>query len=157
MKCAAHPDVETNLRCGKCGTLICPRCMVMTPVGARCPNCAGLRKLPTYNVTTKHYLRAAGAGLGIAVISGFIWGFIAHFIPFLFLNLVLAAVIGYVVGEVSSLSVNRKRGTGLAVTAGVAFVISYLIVIIVPWGFGFHLFDLLALPIGIFVAVTRVR
>jgi len=58
MKCATHPQVETNLRCGKCGKLICPKCMIQTPVGARCLDCARLYKLPTYQVSTKYYLRA---------------------------------------------------------------------------------------------------
>ena len=38
-KCARHPSVETTLRCGRCETPICPRCLVHTPVGARCPDC----------------------------------------------------------------------------------------------------------------------
>ncbi len=35
MKCATHPEVDTNLRCGKCGKPICLRCLVQTPVGDR--------------------------------------------------------------------------------------------------------------------------
>ena len=77
--------------------------------------------------------------------------------PFFYLNLVLAAGAGYAVGEVISLSVNRKRGTGLAVIGGCALVVSYLVGLSFPWGFHFGLFDLLALAIGIFVAVTRLR
>src|SRR3990170_1837286 len=33
--CARHPDTETGLLCGRCETPICPRCVVMTDVGAR--------------------------------------------------------------------------------------------------------------------------
>ena len=36
-RCSYHPEVETGLACGKCGTYICPRCMVQTPVGAPVP------------------------------------------------------------------------------------------------------------------------
>ena len=43
--CADHPDVETRLRCSRCGRPICPRCSVRTPVGMRCPDCAGTRSL----------------------------------------------------------------------------------------------------------------
>jgi len=78
-------------------------------------------------------------------------------VPFLYLNLLLAPGVGYAIGEVVSLSVNRKRGTGLAIVASLAVAISYLIGILLPWGFGFRLFDLLALALGIFVAVTRLR
>ncbi len=157
MKCTYHPDVETNLRCGKCGKPICPKDMVQTPVGAKCPDCAKLYKLPTYQVSTKHYLRAAGTGLGIAIICGIIWGLIGWVVPFFYLNLLIAAGVGYAIGEVISRSVNRKRGTGLAVIAGGCVVISYLVGIFSPWGLQFWFFDILALALGIFIAVNRLR
>ncbi len=157
MKCATHSDVETNLRCGKCGKLICPKCMVQTPVGARCPYCAQLYKLTNYRVSTQYYLRAIGTALGMAVVTGLVWGVVGGFVRFFLLSLALAAGAGYVIGEVISLSVNRKRGKGLATIAGVAVVISYLVSILFPWGFGFRLFDLLALALGIYVAATRLR
>ena len=157
MKCATHPDVETNLRCGKCGKPICPKCLVQTPVGARCPECAKLYKLPTFRVSTKYYLRAIGAGLGMAIVCGIVWGAVMGFAPFFYLNFLLAAGVGYAIGEVMSLSVNRKRGTSLAVIAGITVAISYLVSIFVPWGGLFSLFDILALALGIFVAVTRLR
>jgi len=156
MRCAYHPNVETNLRCGKCGKPICPKCMVQTPVGARCPDCAKLYKLPTYRVSAKYYLRAAGTALGMAIVCGIIWGIVMGFLPF-YLNLLLAAGAGYAIGEVVSLSVNRKRGTGLAVVGGIAVTISYLVSIISPWGLNFSFLDLLALALGIFVVVTRLR
>ena len=78
-------------------------------------------------------------------------------LPFFFLNLFLAAGVGYAIGEVVSLSVNRKRGTGLAIVTGLAVAISYLVNLFLPFGFGFRFFDLLALALGIFVAITRVR
>ncbi len=157
MKCSYHPDVETNLRCGKCGKPICPKCMVQTPVGARCPDCAKLAKLPTYRVSTKYYLRAAGTALGMAIVCGIAWGVVRAYVPFILFNLLLAAGAGYAIGEVVSLSVNRKRGTGLAIIGGIAVVISYLVSIIFAWGLSFSLLDLLALALGIFVAVIRLR
>lgn len=157
MKCATHSNVETNLRCGKCGKPICPRCMVQTPVGARCRECAQLYKLPTYRVSSTYYLRAIGVGIGIAAVTGVIWGFVESFIPFIYLNWIFGGVVGYVCAEVISLAVNRKRGIGLAVIAGVATILSYLFAILVPWGFGFSFFDLIAITIGIFVAVSRIR
>ena len=157
MRCATHPDIETNLRCGKCGNPICPKCQVQTPVGARCPDCAKLRRLPTFRVSIKHYLRAVGTGLGMAIVCGIVWGVLMGLVPFFYLNLLLAPGAGYAIGEVISLSVNRKRGTGLAIVAGITMVISYLVSILCPWGFPFSPFDLLALALGIFVAITRLR
>jgi len=160
MKYAAHPKVETNLRCGKCGKPICPKCMVQTPVGARCRECARLNKLPTYRVSAIYYLRACGAAFVTAVVSGIIWGALAGVLPFFYFNLILAPAAGYAIGEVTSLAVNRKRGTWLAVIAGVGMAISYMANIF-TWGLPFgllHIFlDIAAVAIGIFVAVNRLR
>ena len=137
---------------------------MQTLVGARCPSCAKLYKLPTYQVSTKYYLRAIGTGIGMAFVCGIIWGAIMGVVPFFYLNLLLAPGAGYAIGEVIGLSVNRKRGVGLAIIAGVAVALSYLVSILSPWGVGFGLFgilrlvlDLAAMALGIFVAVSRLR
>ncbi len=130
---------------------------MQTPVGARCPGCARLYKLPTYRVSTGYYLRAIGTALGMAVVCGVAWGVVQVFVPFFLLNIVIAAGVGYAISEVVSRSVNRKRGGGLAAIAGIAVAISYLMNILLPWGFYFSLFDILALALGIFVAVNRLR
>jgi hypothetical protein len=77
LRCAAHPKTETYLRCGKCEKPICPRCMIQTPVGARCRQCAGLRRLPMFDVRpldlVKGFLSAvaaSAAGAAIASPSG---------------------------------------------------------------------------------------
>ena len=164
MKCAFHPDVETNLRCGKCGKPICPKCLVQTPVGARCPDCAKLYKLPTYQVSATYFLRAIGTGAGMAIVGGVIWGVVRGLVPFFYLNLLLAPAVGYAIGEVISLSVNRKRGAILAIIAGVAVALSYMVSVLSPWGFSINLvsikyliLDIVALGLGIFVAVNRLR
>src|SRR5215216_981534 len=71
--CADHPDVETRLRCSRCGRPICPRCAVRTPVGMRCPDCAGTRSAVAANPTRT--LTAAGGGLAVATAAGLAWGF----------------------------------------------------------------------------------
>ncbi len=48
--CARHPDVETGLACGRCGTPICPRCLVYTAAGTRCPDCGRAPTLPIHQV-----------------------------------------------------------------------------------------------------------
>jgi len=71
MQCATHPNVETELTCGRCGTPICPRCLVMTPVGARCRDCAQLRRIPTYEIKPTFLVRgvAAAAATGAATLN----------------------------------------------------------------------------------------
>jgi len=41
--CYRHPSRETGVSCSNCGRPICPDCMTTTPVGMRCPECAGQR------------------------------------------------------------------------------------------------------------------
>lgn len=157
MKCATHPNVETNLSCGKCGKPICPRCMVQTPVGARCRECARLHKLPTFQISTQHYVRAIGTTLGMAATTGSLWGFIAGYIPFVYGNILLGAGVGYLIAEVIGLAVNKKRGVSLAVIAGIAVGLSYLVAVLVPWGTYFSFFDILSVAAGIVVAVVRIK
>jgi hypothetical protein len=104
-----------------------------------------------------YYLRAAGAGLGIGAAGGVAWGFLQQIIFSSLFNLIIAGAVGYAVGEVISLSVNRKRGIGLTVIGGLAVVLSYVIGAFTFWGFSFNLFDILAVVIGVFVASTRLR
>jgi len=80
--------------------------------------------------------------------------------PFIHFNFLLVAGFGYGIGEVVSRSVNRKRGKWLALIAGVAVVGSYLICLFSPWGLWlgrFGIFDPLAVALGVYLAVNRVR
>lgn len=159
MPCAEHPDVATNLKCGKCGKPICPKCLVQTPVGARCRDCAKLYTLPTYRISGNYYLRAIGAALGMAIVIGLVWSFISNYLPYFFINLLLAAVFGFGIGEVTSLVVNRKKGLWLAVIGGFAVALCYVIKIFsfgeVP-SVGFDLaIDIIGLFLGIYLAVNR--
>jgi hypothetical protein len=120
--CAADPQVETALRCGRCDTPICPRCLVMTPVGARCRSCARLRRSPIYDVRPLHYLRAIGAGLAVAAIGTYVLAFIPFF---QFFGLLL---LGAGVGEAVTRAANRKRGPGLAAVAVVTLVAGAILV-----------------------------
>ena len=97
----------------------------------------------------------------MAIVCGIIWGVIELIIPFFSFNLLLAPAAGYAVSGVISLSVNRKRGKGLATIAGIAVAISYFITVLffggLPFGLFGILYHLLALGLGIFVAVNRLR
>jgi hypothetical protein len=134
--------------------------MVQTPVGARCPKCAALKKLPVYEISTIFYIRAIAAGLATAAVLGAIWPFIPLGGFFLFF---IALVIGYVVGEGISLAVNRKRGPGLQIIAGISVVVSYVIrsLIETPQQGFLHIFadvyGLIALILAIIVAVGLLR
>lgn len=160
MRCATHPDVETGLTCSKCGKPICPECMVQTPVGARCPQCARLKKLPTFVLGRRDYVMAIVVGLCAGIAGGILWYFIPLFIPFVgIFNLLIAGGIGYGIGRAVSHSVNRKRGTFLKIVAAVSILIAFIIgnQMMSPGHFllGFNLFDILAIVIGVSAAVTQ--
>lgn len=38
--CHRHPKVMTALSCGRCGTPICTKCVLLGPAGPRCRECA---------------------------------------------------------------------------------------------------------------------
>ncbi|NQT47416.1 MAG: hypothetical protein HQ578_00420 [Chloroflexi bacterium] len=161
MKCAAHPQVETNLTCSRCGTPICPKCLIQTPVGARCRKCAGLKRLPTYEITPKQYVKAVVVGLGSSVVVGIAWAALWGFLWFF--NFFLAAGAGYAIGEILSRSVNRRRGLLLEIIAGLCVVVSYMVANVglsagvLTFFTDFGLWDLLIVAIGIMVAVGRLR
>ena len=76
--CLRHPNVQSNLRCGRCGVLICPQCMMQSPVGARCPDCSKIGQAPIFRansleMTTTIALSAIAAlGFG-AVYALIVW------------------------------------------------------------------------------------
>ena len=68
--CELHPGTETELRCSRCDKYICPQCLVYTPVGVRCEECAMLRRPPMYELESGHYLRAVAVALPLGVAFG---------------------------------------------------------------------------------------
>jgi hypothetical protein len=131
--------------------------MVQTPVGFRCPTCAKLNRVPTYRLSGKYYLRAVGAAIGLAIATGLLWGLI-RYVPFVgFFNFIIGGAVGYAVGEGISLATNRKAGTVLAVIGGLTVVIAYCISAFTLFGMIFSPYDLIAVIIGIVVAVARLR
>ena len=151
-QCTFHPEVETGLACGKCGQYICPRCMIQTPVGARCRDCAQVTRHPTYDVSTGYYLRASGASVIVGIVGGILWALTLG-IPFL--PWLLAGGAGFAVGEAVSLMSNRKRGRGLIVIAVVGVTISVLTVVATIQAFPLLL--LLPSALAYYMAIIRVR
>ncbi len=126
--CARHPQVETYLRCGRCDTPICPRCLVQTPVGARCPECANISRLPTFDITPDFFARGFAAAMVAGAVVGGIWGLVKGPLGFGFLfAALLGLAAGWAVSEAVSFATNRKRGIGLQVSAiagvGLAFLL----------------------------------
>lgn len=109
--CSYHPSVTTRLRCSRCGKPICPKCGVRTPVGLRCPECAGVRGLPTYRTSSSTLARASASGLAIAAGTGLVWGFLPDW------GFYLALLLGFGVAESMSAISRHKRGLDLKLIA----------------------------------------
>ena len=128
-QCARHPNVETVLRCGRCETPICPKCLVYTPVGARCPDCGKPQPSPIYQVSPNILLRAIGGGIGLTIAAAIAWAIVAEISGLrLFLLVLIAALgIGYGVGEGVSRVARYKRGPVLSIIAGLPAAAGYLL------------------------------
>ena len=80
--CYRHPNRETGVSCSNCGNPICPDCMTSTPVGMRCPDCAGQKQrvhtmrsmhvdpIATYVLIAINVLMFLGAGSGGSFVTG---------------------------------------------------------------------------------------
>ena len=127
MQCARHPSVETELACGKCGTPICPRCLVHTPVGARCRTCANVRRLPQYQVPPSYLARAVGTAVLAGAVLGALWAVLLPFGVYLLIGLLAGLGLGYVVGEAVSLATNRKAGPPLQAAAALGVLVAFVV------------------------------
>ena len=129
LRCARHPNVSTVLRCGRCETPICPRCLVQTPVGARCPDCAQVRRLPTVDVSPQYLARGLGAALVGGIAVGAAWGYaVGTSRGFIGIFLIFVAIaVGWAIGESISVATNRKRSTTLQACAVAGVIVAYLV------------------------------
>lgn len=156
--CARHPNVETYLRCGRCNTPICPRCLVMSPVGARCPDCANVRRLPTIDVSPAFFARGMTAALVSGVAVGAFWAFVSNGIGFgLFFAVFIGLGIGWAISESVSLATNRKRGTALQLCAVCGVLLTFLVHQVLIGHTVIFIGDLIVAGVGAFFAASRLK
>ena len=68
--CYRHPSRETRVSCSRCGKPICPECMTPSPVGMRCPDCAGDRvKVRTVRDTSQSVPPVTAALIALNVLA----------------------------------------------------------------------------------------
>jgi hypothetical protein len=112
--CVNHPGVETRLTCSSCGDPICPRCMVATVVGQKCPRCARQPARARGTPDTVVLLRGFGAGLAVAVLGALLVLKLGLF------ALLLAIGYGFLVGQAVRWGARLRTHTRLGVAAVVA-------------------------------------
>lgn len=130
--CPRDPDQETALRCSRCETPICPKCLVQTPVGARCRDCARLAKSPIYTVQGQYLARAIAAGGIGGLAMGLIWGLASATVAGIafggpIVALLLGAGLGFGFTRIMELAVNRKRGPVIVGCAAGGIVLATVI------------------------------
>ena len=125
MQCATHPQTETLLRCSRCERPICLACMVSTPVGFRCRDCAHMGGLPQLNLRPAMLARAVAAAVGLTLAGGLVWALVFQTAIFLLL-IVAGAGIGYGVAEGISRAAGRRTSPSLPYIAGVSAALTLL-------------------------------
>lgn len=105
--CACGSKIQTRLRCSRCGKPICPRCMVSSPVGYRCPQCSRGQRSVVYDPSVSGLIKAAGVGLIVSAAIGFFWGSYPSW------GFYMALLMGFGVAEAIAKVANYKRGREL--------------------------------------------
>lgn len=121
MPCSYHPDVLTGLRCTRCGRPICALDSVRTPVGLRCPDCAGIRVMGAVRTSPNALLKATLGGLGVAVAVALLWRFFPAW------QFYLALLLGFGVVETVAWATNNKRGTDLQILSAVLVTVGFVL------------------------------
>ena len=105
LHCVNHPNVETYLRCNRCGQPICAKCAVLTPVGYRCRNCINTQQQVFYaDFRPAYYLVAAVVALPLALVAGWL-------IPSLgWYAIILGPLAGAGIAELVQRAIRRRKG-----------------------------------------------
>ena len=169
MYCPRDPEVETSLRCGRCGSLICPTCLVQSPVGSRCPSCAAIGRSPMMDSSRGHVVKAIITAVVMAAIGGpALVGLLLLVDRFprgsAFGALVGFVAIGYLAGEAVRRVVGYKLDKRFQYIAGLSVFGAYLaatFVVLASPNLRNDVFSnivaLAGMGIGIWVAMGRVR
>jgi predicted RNA-binding Zn-ribbon protein involved in translation (DUF1610 family) len=126
--CYRHPGRETRVSCSSCGRPICPDCMVDTPVGFKCPECARLPRSAVVRLRPDRAFRAIAAAFAGGLAMGF--GIVVLQGVGLFFALILGWLIGIGMGELVLWASGRYRGRETALIALGGCIWTY----VVPYG-----------------------
>jgi hypothetical protein len=126
--CAVHTTVETNLRCNKCGRLMCTKCAVRTPVGYRCKECVKGHQTIFYNSNKFDPIIQFVITLPLSAIAALIIGFIGS--SFFWIGWMIAftasSAVGAGIASLAHRAVGKRRGRYSWLAVSVAMVIGAL-------------------------------
>lgn len=121
VECVCGSGIETRLRCSRCGKPICYDCMIESPVGFRCPDCASGPRVGAYRTSGTVLLRAAVVGFVVAAAIGFFWGNFPEW------GFFMALLLGFGTVEAMARAANYKQGSELQIAAFGAILLGILI------------------------------
>ncbi|HEY61342.1 MAG TPA: hypothetical protein G4N95_01690 [Anaerolineae bacterium] len=105
--CYYHPNVETSLRCNKCGRPICSKCAILTPTGYRCPDCVKAQQKKFDTAQWFDY----PIGFTVAGILSFLGSIFADKLGFFIIF--LAPIAGTVITEAARTATRKRRSKKL--------------------------------------------
>jgi tetratricopeptide (TPR) repeat protein len=144
--CANHPNVETMLRCNRCGKPICTRCAVQTPVGYRCRECVGQQQAAFYTGGVLDYVIGGAIGLVLGGIAAYLMTLLGAW----FFALILGPAIGIGIAEAVRLAVRRRRSRYLWLVVAVCIALGALPALLISL---FSIWRLLSLGLFLVLAV----
>lgn len=156
VECPRNPGVETALRCQQCDSPICPKCLIQTPVGAKCKDCARVRRSPIYVVPPRALARSIPAAVGGGFIMGLIWGAILLPFTFSFLSIFLGAGLGWAFTRILEFTSGRKRGPVMIGLAVLGILIAWATTLLFV-ELRFAAYGLVAVAIGIYFSYQNLR
>ena len=156
MECPRDAGVQTALRCQRCETPICPKCLVQSPVGAKCKACARVMKSPIYSLKPVQFIRSAIAALVGGVVTGLIWAAVLVPFTFGFLAIFVGAGLGYLFTRLLEWASGRKRGPVMVSLAAAGILIAWGVT--VPFvGFDVARYGLIAAALGVYFSYQNLR
>lgn len=156
--CPRDPEIETALRCSRCDTPICPKCLVQTPVGARCRECARMTKSPVYTVSGSSLAAAIAVALVGGVAMGLVWGFATRNVIGLggLFSFFVGAGLGWAFTRMMDMATRRKRGPVILGCAIAGLVVAWLIQLAMVNG-QILVGGLIALGVGVYWCYQQLR
>jgi hypothetical protein len=135
--CTVHPNVQTSLRCNKCGRPMCVQCAVRTPVGYRCKECVRGQQAVFYEAGRFDPVVQFAVSLPLSAVAALVIGLIGNLLGGLFFIVWIVAIpassfAGALIADLAHRAVGKRRGrySWLAVAGGM--VLGALIVALVP-------------------------
>ena len=157
--CYKHKSQTTNLSCATCESSICIKCVIHTPTGIKCKNCANLKKIPTFEITPVYFIRGIiSIMITLTLFTIGLYFLNSYIISGVFINLLAIIVLGFLIGQTLSFSVNYKRGKFLKLIAIISFITGIILIIVINKLLLINLFSIYgaaSIIIGTYLSVDK--